>query len=53
MTNATYKPEQPDEATPKNLSIGAINPFALVEAILVCKLDWNDVSLTRILGTIL
>ncbi|KAK3987169.1 hypothetical protein QBC44DRAFT_400940 [Cladorrhinum sp. PSN332] len=52
MTTAAYKPEQPDEA-PKSLQIGAINPFALVEAILGRKLDWNDASSTRILASIL
>ncbi|KAK4170052.1 hypothetical protein QBC43DRAFT_283620 [Cladorrhinum sp. PSN259] len=52
MTTATYKPEQPDKAL-KSLQIGVINPFALVEAILGRKLDWNDASSTRILASIL
>jgi hypothetical protein len=46
------KPEQPD-SPPKHLHIGAINPFALVEAILGRKMDWNDASTARILSSIL
>ncbi len=45
-------PEQPD-SPPKHLHIGAINPFALVEAILGRKMDWNDASTARILSSIL
>ncbi|KAK4157390.1 hypothetical protein C8A00DRAFT_11757 [Chaetomidium leptoderma] len=46
------KPEQPD-TPPKHLHIGAINPFALVEAILGRKLDWNEAAASHTLSSIL
>ncbi|KAK4041520.1 hypothetical protein C8A01DRAFT_45365 [Parachaetomium inaequale] len=46
------KPEQPD-SPPKHLHIGAINPFALVEAILGRKVDWNEAATARVLSSIL
>lgn len=49
---AGSKPEQPD-SPPKQLYIGAINPFALVEAILGRKLDWGRPSTAQILASIL
>lgn len=52
LTMAGSKPEQPD-SPPKNLHIGAINPFALVEAILGRKLDWNEAATSRMLPSIL
>ncbi|KAK0671697.1 hypothetical protein QBC41DRAFT_270052 [Cercophora samala] len=52
LTMTVTKPEQPD-TPPKNLHVGAINPFALVEAILGRKLDWNSASTSRIIAAIL
>ncbi|GAB1312500.1 Calpain catalytic domain-containing protein [Madurella fahalii] len=46
------KPEQPD-SPPKHLCIGAINPFALCEAILGRKLDWNEPATSSIMSSIL
>ncbi|KAL2183644.1 hypothetical protein L209DRAFT_695023 [Thermothelomyces heterothallicus CBS 203.75] len=46
------KPEQPD-SPPKQLHVGAINPFALVEALLGRKLDWDKASTGDLLASIL
>jgi hypothetical protein len=46
------KPEQPD-SPPKHLYVGAINPFALVEAVLGRKLDWSDPATLRLMSSIL
>ncbi|KAK4117399.1 cysteine proteinase [Canariomyces notabilis] len=46
------KPEDPDRP-PKHLYIGAINPFALCEAILGRKLDWRDPATANIMSSIL
>ncbi|KAK4133558.1 cysteine proteinase [Trichocladium antarcticum] len=46
------RPEEPD-SPPKNLHIGAINPFALAEAILGRKLDWNCAATGRMLSSVL
>ncbi|KAL2150158.1 hypothetical protein VTH82DRAFT_7834 [Thermothelomyces myriococcoides] len=45
-------PEKPD-SPPKELYIGAINPFALVEALLGRKLDWDKASTGQLLASIL
>ncbi|KAL2157876.1 hypothetical protein VTH06DRAFT_4929 [Thermothelomyces fergusii] len=49
---AGSNPEKPD-SPPKELHIGAINPFALVEALLGRKLDWNKASTGHLLASIL
>jgi hypothetical protein len=46
------KPEQPD-SPPKHLYVGAINPFALVEAVLGRKLNWTDPATLRLMSSIL
>jgi hypothetical protein len=48
----TSKPEQPD-SPPKDLRIGAVNPFALVEAILGRKLEWNKAATAELLASVL
>jgi len=48
----TSKPEQPD-SPPKDLRIGAINPFALVEAVLGRKLEWNRTATAELLASVL
>ncbi|KAL2134987.1 hypothetical protein VTI74DRAFT_10214 [Chaetomium olivicolor] len=52
FTMTGSKPEQPD-SPPKNLHIGAINPFALVEALLGRKVDWNEAATSHLLSSIL
>ncbi|SPQ19866.1 0ecc612e-7f55-4799-a821-48e090405e89 [Thermothielavioides terrestris] len=49
---ASSKPEQPD-SPPKHLHVGAINPFALVEAILGRKVDWDEAATPLLLSSIL
>jgi len=46
------KPNQPD-AQPKNLYVGAINPFALVEAIIGRKVDWSHAPTADIISNVL
>ncbi|KAJ4298360.1 hypothetical protein N0V88_003390 [Collariella sp. IMI 366227] len=46
------KPDKPD-SPPKNLHIGAINPFALVEALLGRNIEWSDAQTMKILSSIL
>lgn len=46
------KPTQPD-AAPKSLLVGAINPFALVEAIIGRKVDWNHAPTADVISNIL
>ncbi|KAK4216750.1 hypothetical protein QBC37DRAFT_416105 [Rhypophila decipiens] len=46
------KPRQPD-AQPKSLYVGAINPFALVEAILGRKVDWHHAPTADVISNIL
>lgn len=46
------KPEQPDNP-PEHLYVGAINPFALVEAILGRKMDWDEAGTPFMLSNIL
>ncbi|KAM7188379.1 hypothetical protein V8F20_010577 [Naviculisporaceae sp. PSN 640] len=46
------KPNQPD-AAPKSLYIGAINPFALVEAIIGRKVEWNHAPTAEVISNIL
>jgi hypothetical protein len=41
--------EIPADPAPKNLCIGAINPYALTEAILGRKLNWNDPASSKIM----
>ncbi|KAL2255798.1 hypothetical protein VTK26DRAFT_2689 [Humicola hyalothermophila] len=52
MTLSTSKPEKPD-SPPKHLYVGAINPFALAEAILGRKLNWHDPATARMISSIL
>ncbi|KAL2022971.1 hypothetical protein VTK56DRAFT_4186 [Thermocarpiscus australiensis] len=52
LTMTSSKPEQPD-SPPKHLTVGAINPFALVEALLGRKLDWEDEATVRKLASVL
>lgn len=52
MTAINSHPEKPD-SPPKHLHVGAINPFALVEAILGRKLDWSEAATARMLSSIL
>ncbi|KAK4124733.1 cysteine proteinase [Parathielavia appendiculata] len=47
------KPEQPDNPPKHGLYIGAINPFALCEAVLGRKLSWTDPATTRLVSSIL
>ncbi|KAK3331223.1 hypothetical protein B0H66DRAFT_469691 [Apodospora peruviana] len=46
------KPNQPD-AAPKSLYVGAINPFALVEAMLGRKVDWSHAPTADIISNVL
>ena len=52
MTLTDYKPDQPD-SPPRDLHIGAINPFALVEALLGRKIDWTQAANTKLMSSIL
>ncbi|KAK4235803.1 hypothetical protein C8A03DRAFT_36340 [Achaetomium macrosporum] len=44
--------DEPDHP-PKELNIGAINPFALVEALMGRKFSWNEVEALRLLSSVL
>ncbi|RFU28075.1 hypothetical protein B7463_g8262, partial [Scytalidium lignicola] len=41
------------DPTPKDMHIGAINPYALVEAILGKKLDFNSAEFTQVMSDVL
>ncbi|KAK4102334.1 cysteine proteinase [Parathielavia hyrcaniae] len=47
------KPEQPDSPPKHALHIGAINPFALCEAVLGHRIIWTDPATTRLMSSIL